>query len=114
MRNDLPILAIYLGVDQLTDTDLVVVQEVTRCILEVPLHLPGEATSKATVELVYKLSPGRYSGSIHRNRLTGAPKCQLCRRVVGAGLPERTPPCFQASVLPFQVSPPGSFGAGIE
>src|SRR5271154_1271716 len=88
MREYLPVLAIYLGVDQLAYANLIVVEEVARRVLEVPFDLAGvdvEGEGRVGEQVV----TGTVFRIVHRHRLPCAPIRQLGGRVVGTGLPER-------------------------
>jgi hypothetical protein len=58
MRNDVAILAVHLCVDQLIDPDLVVIEEVTRRILEIPDDFSGAGIHASSLMQVRCGRPG--------------------------------------------------------
>jgi hypothetical protein len=111
MGDELARLAGYLAIDQDMGADLVEVPHVAGRVLEIPVHLagigiPGDRT--VGVEIV----AGTVVRIEHRHRVAGAPDGLVGLHVIGAGDPDRAPPVCQALLASFQVSLPGSPGAG--
>jgi hypothetical protein len=81
MGDDVAILAVDLGVDQLIDPNLVVIEEVARRVLEIPDHLSSvDVQAKGRIgEQVVARTEFRIE---HRNRLAGTPDRQLRLRIV--------------------------------
>src|SRR5215472_5245417 len=88
MCDDLAILAVYFGVDQLIDSDLVIVEEVTGRVLEVPCHLSG-GYIETNRRICEQIVPRPVFGVEHWDRLGGPPDRQLCCRAVGPSAQER-------------------------
>ena len=112
VADDLAVLAVDRGVVQHVDADLVEVPRIVRRVLEVPGELAGldvERDRRVGVEVVARPR----LRIVDRKRIAGAPRCELGRGVVGAGLPDAAAAGLPGVViLSFQVSLPGSPGFG--
>ena len=109
----LPRLAVDYGVDQDVGADLVEVPHVAGRVLEVPVHLAGVGIlgDRAVGEEVVARPVGRI---VFRHRIADAPDRLVGRRDRRCRSPRaRRRRSARRSVLSFQVSLPGSPGAGM-